>query len=167
MANNDALLTTSVTSAEQSAGRNGVVVPVAAGQTVTADSQQLEVFVIHAAREDVANFARQGNDLVVEFVNGQTLTVRGFFAGAGANQLVFMDGGHSYRVDFAQALSSVGDGIDESRLSWFTAVETQGSMGWLWALLGLLAVGGAVALANDDDSSSNNNSPPPAPAPSP
>ncbi|MDR0779741.1 MAG: BapA prefix-like domain-containing protein, partial [Pseudomonadales bacterium] len=127
MATNDELMQSRgfpMTPPEENARHDGSVVQVAAGQTVSADSSQSEVFIIHARREDAVNYALQGNDLVVEFADGQKLTIRGFFAGpAGGDQLVFIDGEQPYWVDFSRALNGAGDGIAENQLHWYVPVE--------------------------------------------
>ncbi|MDR2881115.1 MAG: Ig-like domain-containing protein, partial [Azoarcus sp.] len=138
---------------EKLSGHDATVVEVGVGQTVTADNGKEEIFVVHAHRADVMNFAREGNDLVVEFVNAQKLVIRDFFGGAVSDKLVFVDGQQPVWVDFSQALTGVGDGIAESLVHWFVPVA-QGADSSM-ALLGLLGLVGAgtvaAAIANEPD----------------
>jgi hypothetical protein len=168
---------------EQESGGHSHLVQVAAGQTVSAEDDRASVFVIQGSREDVRNFAREGNDLAVEFVTGSRLVIRGFFGnpnladgadGAGlpgGHHLMFQDGQKVYWADFSRAMDGADDGIAEDQVQWFR--PGTGGTDSTWILLGLLgaaglAVGLGIALSQDDhrDGASINAPPPPVtPAP--
>ena len=128
---------------------------------VRASGQHTE-FVIHAAPADVANYAREGNDLIVGLRDGGHIRIEGFFAqGANFNHLVFAYGNRLLMADFSVALTPGGDGIADLLVTYHEqqvatdAVDTSG----LLPILGTLAAGGvgmasggagavAVALGN-------------------
>jgi hypothetical protein len=101
---------------------DSVVVPVAAGQTVAAGDYQDEVFIIHASREEAANFALQGNDLVIEFANGSRLTIRDFFVGSVEGRVIFIDDDLPYWADFSRVFHGLGD-LAKEPSQWFVPVE--------------------------------------------
>ena len=57
-------------------------------------------FVIEGSRENVANYARENSDLIIEFNDGRVLRIRNFFAhGGNYNDLIFeAGGGGSYEL---------------------------------------------------------------------
>jgi len=74
-------------------------------------------FVLDAQREDIRNYARHGDDLIIEFIDGQRLTIKDFFsAGRDYHNLILESAQVQHFVDFAQALrvEEGGDGIDEA-----------------------------------------------------
>jgi len=92
-------------------------------------------FVIQGSQTDVLNYARRGNDLVVQMKNGRIHTIRNFAEhGFDFNHLAFADQDKLTLVDFSKALTSSGDGIIEA------AVTAHGIGAGLstTALLGLL-----------------------------
>ncbi|MDR2189196.1 MAG: Ig-like domain-containing protein, partial [Azonexus sp.] len=126
--------------------KNAEIVRVAAGQTVTAAADRREAFVVAAHRADVANFARDGNDLVIAFKDGSKIRIKGFAAdGNQADMLVFLDGEAAYWVDFGSAWGG-GDGVIEALVQ-YIPIEDQDVTGMILAILG----GITAALASDDD----------------
>ncbi|MDR1967127.1 MAG: BapA prefix-like domain-containing protein, partial [Burkholderiaceae bacterium] len=93
----------------EKSGEAEAVVHVERGQTVVGDDGKTEVFVVHAHREEVVNFSREGNNLVMELTDGSQIKIENFFTGN--DQLIFMDGDQPYWVDFSNALSQDGDGV--------------------------------------------------------
>jgi|GEM_PF-4547889 len=132
-------------------------------------------FILNATPADIANYARQGSDLVIEFANGQTVTIENFFAGAGHN-LALSNGDLLQLVDFSNAITAGGDGIVEASIGYdavteaATAAAGGGSTGMLLGVLGgLAAIGGLAAAAgggsSSDDKDNANSAPPPPPDP--
>ncbi|MDR2239326.1 MAG: BapA prefix-like domain-containing protein, partial [Zoogloeaceae bacterium] len=124
---------------------DATLVNVALGQTVKANGGLHEVFTIHAHREDVVNFAKEGNDLVIEFADGTRIVIQDFFAPANEqrDEVVFIDNDQPYWVDFSEALNSAasqaGDGIADELVKWFVPVEETAAVPlWPLGLLGLL-----------------------------
>ncbi|MDR2195675.1 MAG: BapA prefix-like domain-containing protein, partial [Gallionellaceae bacterium] len=142
-----------LTPPEKELDRDAIAIRVEAGETITASTDRQEVFVIHARREDVLNYTREGNDLIVEFTDGKTLTIRDFFTGASPDQLVFMDGDQPYWAEFDRALNGA-DGINDDLIRWFIPVKdvaALGLLGWLGGLLAVGAVGAAMGGGGGDD----------------
>jgi len=79
-------------------------------------------FILEAGRDDIKNYARHGNDLIVEFADGQRLTIKDFFAaGIGYHNLVLESvEGHQELVDFTHAMRAPnhgpGDGVHEASI---------------------------------------------------
>ena len=76
-----------------------VRVDVPQGASVVAAPGEPTAFVIEGSRENVANYARENNDLIIEFNDGRVLRIRNFFAhGGNYNDLIFeAGGGGSYK----------------------------------------------------------------------
>ncbi|MDR1967641.1 MAG: Ig-like domain-containing protein, partial [Burkholderiaceae bacterium] len=142
-----------LTAAEKS-GEAQVIVHLERGQSVVGGVGTTEIFIVHARREEVINFAREGSQLVIELADGSRIKIQNFFTGN--DQLIFLEGDQPYWVDFSNALGRGGDGIDDALLQWFVPVEhlaEDDSNTALLALLGLLGVGGiayATRGGNDD-----------------
>ncbi|WP_310678087.1 BapA prefix-like domain-containing protein, partial [Burkholderia multivorans] len=98
---------------------NHVDVPVAAGAQSASSPGGPANFLLSAHKEDVANYARSGNDLIVEFKDGRTLRVQAFFEnGADYHNLVFVQDDGRLLVQFGSALQASGDGIVESAVAY-------------------------------------------------
>jgi hypothetical protein len=160
----------SLPSSEQLGGMESTVV-VERGQTVAAQNIRTEAFVVHASRDDIANFAREGNSLIVEFNDGAKLRIDDFFTRS--NQLVFVEGGQPYLADLSNALSQGGDGIADESIQWYRPAEGDAPApdGWMsdssLTLLSVLGVGAGAGLIyynrHHHSSGSNSQEPPPAP----
>jgi len=78
-------------------------------------------FILEASREDIRNYVRDGNDLVIEFGSGTRLTIKDFFAaGEDYHNLILESAGRKHFVDFSHAVQGEdvkqGDGIEEARI---------------------------------------------------
>jgi len=79
-------------------------------------------FILETDRDQINNYVRHGDDLIVEFADGQRLTIKDFFAnGVDYHNLVLESETVRHFVDFARAVQTKdineGDGIDESSLT--------------------------------------------------
>ncbi len=119
-------------------------------------------FILHVARDSVANYSRENNDLVIQFDDGKILRIRRFFEhGADYNNLVFegdaaSGGGDAWLADFTQAVGPGGDGVVDQLVTYeLLSGEGEG----LFGLVGLLAAGGGLiglgATAGGGSSSQN------------
>jgi hypothetical protein len=116
-------------------------------------------FALNVPRSAVANYVKDGSDLVIEFDDGRVLRIRNYFAhGDNYNNLVFeADAGSEQQgvwvSDFSRAVGQSADGLADSLVS-YTFVSSGGDAAIL-GLLGAVGLGGAVALAasggGDDD----------------
>jgi hypothetical protein len=108
-------------------------------------------FALNVPRSAVANYVKDGSDLVIEFDDGRVLRIRNYFAhGDNYNDLVFeADAGSEQQgvwvSDFSRAVGQGADGLADSLVS-YTFVS-KGSDAALLGLLGAVGLGGAVALA--------------------
>ncbi|WP_155624472.1 Ig-like domain-containing protein, partial [Burkholderia diffusa] len=126
---------------------NHVDVPVAKDSQVAASPGGPANFLLSAHKEDVANYARSGNDLVVEFKDGRTLRVQAFFEnGADYHNLVFIQDDGRFLVQFGPALQATGDGIVDSALI-YAPIGDGLSTGALLGILGGVAAAGGIAAA--------------------
>jgi len=123
------------------AGKENIEIGAADGSVVARGGN----YIVNANVADIANYAREGDNLIVEFANGQNLVLRDFFLN-GANNLVLTDGANMQLVDFSSALTSTGDGISEAALA-YDALASSGANMTLLGLLGLAAAGAGVAAA--------------------
>ncbi|PWK34954.1 Ig-like domain-containing protein [Cupriavidus plantarum] len=116
---------------------------VAAGtSTVTAPDGRTN-FLVSASKESVANYAREGNDLIVSFKNGQTLRIEGFFTnGAQYNNLVFVQEDGRWLASFDQAMVPGGDGIADGAV----AYQSIGMSTATKALLGALGLAAGIGI---------------------
>ncbi|WP_241338834.1 Ig-like domain-containing protein, partial [Burkholderia cenocepacia] len=126
---------------------NHVDVPVANGSQVVASPGGPANFLLSAHKEDVANYARSGNDLVVEFKDGRTVRVQAFFEnGADYHNLVFVQDDGRFLVQFGPALQATGDGIVDAALT-YAPIGDGLSTGALLGILGGVAAAGGIAAA--------------------
>ncbi|HIE4432987.1 Ig-like domain-containing protein [Burkholderia multivorans] len=126
---------------------NHVDVPVAAGAQSASSPGGPANFLLSAHKEDVANYARSGNDLIVEFKDGRTLRVQAFFEnGADYHNLVFVQDDGRFLVHFGSALQASGDGIVESAVA-YAPIGDGLSTGALLGILGGVAAAGGIAAA--------------------
>jgi len=103
-------------------------------------------FIIHGNEEDVLNYARQGNTLIVEMKNGTKYTIVNFSAhGWDFNNLIFEQGDKAIIVDLSGALSATGDGIAESLVT-VHPIGAGLSTNALLSILGASAGAGGLAL---------------------
>ena len=103
-------------------------------------------------RDEIANFTRSGQDLVIKLNSGETITVKNYYAFAdqGGNQLVLegKDGVLWWVQDPETALhyEQIAN-IDEVMAA--TGAHSEGGAAWPWVLGGLaVAAGGAIAAAS-------------------
>ncbi|KAB2723295.1 Ig-like domain-containing protein [Brucella intermedia] len=140
-------------------------ISVVPGAKVSARAGKSSAFVIEADRDGVSNYAREKNDLVVEFKDGRSLRIKSFFADkANLNQLVFVDDGARWLVRFDQALSADGDGIIDP-LVVYEKLGEDNSVAALLAILGAAAGGGALAAAAGGGDGDGGSKMAPAPKP--
>ncbi|KGB93325.1 hypothetical protein DM43_341 [Burkholderia cepacia] len=126
---------------------NHVDVPVANGSQVVASPGGPANFLLAAHKEDVANYARSGNDLIVEFKDGRTVRVQAFFEnGADYHNLVFVQDDGRFLVQFGPGLQATGDGIVDSALV-YAPIGDGLSTGALLGILGGVAAAGGIAAA--------------------
>ncbi|TLU61264.1 BapA prefix-like domain-containing protein [Enterobacter sp. MF024] len=123
-------------------------------ETVTDGSQvtlnDSSIVKINAERADILEYNRNGNDLIIKLVDGETITVKNFYVSGdqGISQLVLEENngalwwiadpmaGESY-----QSIASI-----DALLAGTTASTSEGAAIWPWALGGV-AVAGGIALA--------------------
>ncbi|SPA18501.1 Calcium-binding protein [Cupriavidus taiwanensis] len=126
---------------------NHTDVPVAPGTRTVASPDGPANFLIAAQRDSVANFAREGNDLLLTMRDGSTLLIQGFFTnGAQYNNLVFVQEDGQWLADFSQALGTQGDGVAEAAML-FEPIGDSASTALLLGLLGAAAGAGIIAAA--------------------
>jgi len=114
-------------------------------------------YILNANPADIANYAREGADLVVEFVNGERLVLRDFFSGA--NNLVLSDGGNMQLIDFSASMGGA-DGISDAAVGMEAVAGSGGANMALLGLLGVAAAGAGVAVAaagSGSDKNANGN----------
>jgi len=122
-------------------------------------------FFIAAAKTDIANYAIEGSDLVIEFMGGQKLTIKNFFAGGDTiHNLVLNDGATLLWVDFFRAFDAQTDGIDDPKVI-YSEIKDRGDAGATGALLtilgGVAGLGAAISSANSGSDDMPPSSPPP------
>ncbi|NOV24665.1 BapA prefix-like domain-containing protein [Cupriavidus necator] len=126
---------------------NHTDVPVATGTRTVASPDGPANFLIAAQRDSVANYAREGNDLLLTMRDGNTLRIQGFFThGAQFNNLVFVQEDGQWLADFGQALGAQGDGIAEAAML-YEPIGDSSSTALLLGLLGAAAGAGIIAAA--------------------
>ncbi|MGK0544961.1 Ig-like domain-containing protein, partial [Halomonas cupida] len=119
--------------------------------------------------EDVISLVRDGDDLIVEMANGQTLKIAGFYSDAGAGQselyLLNSEGGVAW-ADLAPAADNgvvAAQYVPQPDMAGFemVAVAEEGGSGWIGAaILGGAAAAGLAAAASDDGSSDDSDDAP-------
>ncbi|WP_241189367.1 Ig-like domain-containing protein [Pseudomonas chlororaphis] len=109
------------------------------------------VIKMSTAAEDIQSVSREGERLVIKFKSGETLSIDGFFEVVDGvkSDLVFEDPktGELLIADYSVPWTGVSLMPLESIDSLLAVAEVE-STGWLAPLLGLAAVGGAVAIAS-------------------
>ncbi|AQS41909.1 MAG: Putative extracellular protein [Candidatus Tokpelaia hoelldobleri] len=119
---------------------------VEAGGFSTASMTEKQSFVVHVSVANVANYVRWGNDLIIELNDGKTVRVNNFFVnGAGFHALLLAGGGSQLLVDFSQAMTSEGDGINDSVVRYHGVDESSSGKTLLSILGGAAALGGIAA----------------------
>ncbi|UXN09362.1 Ig-like domain-containing protein [Bartonella sp. HY328] len=115
-------------------------------------------FYIDAAKGDIANYAREGGDLVIEFKDGEKLVIKNFFTyGLEFNNLLLSGGEVLLLVDFTKALSGQ-DGIEDPDVIYH---ELNDGIDATAVLLGLLGAGALAAGVSGSSGSDSDQSPPP------
>ncbi|MCO5065500.1 MAG: glycosyl hydrolase family 18 protein [Rhizobiaceae bacterium] len=100
-------------------------------------------FVVQGGPENVANFTRQGNDLIINMKSGDSITIQGFAEnGVSQNNLVFAQGGNNTLVDLSNAFAATTQGVLDPGL---IAVEGIGGSISATSLLGILSTSAAAA----------------------
>ncbi|NSX04783.1 Ig-like domain-containing protein [Cupriavidus gilardii] len=126
--------------------QNHIDVAVPAGTSTVAAPEGAANFLVAGNKDNVANYAREGNDLLIEFKDGQTLRIQGFFAnGVNFNNLVFVEGESRWLATFDQALMAGGDNVLESAVVYEPIAD--GSSAALLGILGVAAGAGVIAAA--------------------
>ncbi|WP_064576012.1 Ig-like domain-containing protein [Cupriavidus gilardii] len=125
--------------------QNHIDVAVPAGTRTVAAPEGAANFLVAGNKDNVANYAREGNDLLIEFKDGQTVRIQGFFAnGVNFNNLVFVDGESRWLATFDQALMAGGDNVLESAVVYEPIADGSAA---LLGILGLAAGAGVIAAA--------------------
>ncbi|USE81122.1 Ig-like domain-containing protein [Cupriavidus gilardii] len=125
--------------------QNHIDVAVPAGTSTVAAPEGAANFLVASNKDNVANYAREGNDLLIEFKDGQTLRIQGFFAnGVNFNNLVFVEGDSRWLATFDQALMASGDNVLESAVVYEPIADGSAA---LLGILGLAAGAGVIAAA--------------------
>lgn len=107
---------------------------------ISAPIAQSQNYVINSGASSIANYARWGDDLVVQFSSGQELRINNFFInGPSFHKLMLIDNGVRIDVDFSQATTNVGDGIADELIN-YSQVGESISVSTLLGILGGVAV---------------------------
>ncbi|MGD7245203.1 Ig-like domain-containing protein, partial [Ralstonia pseudosolanacearum] len=126
---------------------NHTDIPVTSTTTFVTAPNGPANFLVAAHKDDVANYARSGNDLVVEFKDGHALRLQGFFAnGTDFHNLVFQQEDGRMLAVFDGALTAEGDGIVDSAVT-LEAITESSSTATLLGILGAVGLGAGVAAA--------------------
>jgi len=134
-------------------GKTNVNIKAGSGSVVTRGGN----YILNVNTADIANYAREGADLVVEFSSGQRLVLRNFFLnGVGYNNLVLSDGSNAQIVDFSGALGGA-DGINDAAISYSSAAAGGSGSALLGILGGVAALGGLAAAAGGSSSGDSDN----------
>jgi len=135
----------------------GRQVNISANSGAVVASGQQSNFILSVSSSDIANYARQGNDLVIELTNGQSITIRDFFVnGSGYHSLVLNDGNTMILVDFTNAMGGA-DGIVDSMVA-NGAISAAGGLSTAAIVgLGALAAGGIAAAVASNSSDDDDN----------
>jgi hypothetical protein len=107
--------------------------------------------MLAARPQEVSNYGREGNNLILTMRDGHMIRIKGFFAhGVAFNHLVFVDGDQAWVANFSQALAPAGDGLDDALVTY--AAHDEAAKDGLLPILGALAVG-AVGISASRSSS--------------
>ena len=100
-------------------------------------------FLVQINKTQVSNYARSGSDLTIEFTDGRTVRIQGFFAnGAEFNNLVFVQEDGKWLTDFSKAQTGgEGDGIGDPMVQYEPISDSSA------VLLGILGAAGLAAVA--------------------
>ena len=100
-------------------------------------------FLVQINKTQVSNYARSGSDLTIEFTDGRTVRIQGFFAnGAEFNNLVFVQEDGKWLTDFSKAQTGgEGDGIGDAMVQYEPISDSSA------VLLGILGAAGLAAVA--------------------
>ncbi|CAH5677806.1 BapA/Bap/LapF family large adhesin [Enterobacter cloacae] len=121
-------------------------------------------------RANVADFARNGNDLVITLHSGEVITVKNFFVtdAQGASQMVLQDSeGALWWIQDPAGAATYESIASTDVLLAASGSDAGGAAIWPWVLGGIVAAGGIAAAASTggggggDDDDGNNNSPNP------
>ncbi|WP_284336520.1 Ig-like domain-containing protein, partial [Comamonas sp. NoAH] len=105
-------------------------------------------FLLAVRKEDVSNYSRIGNDLLIEMKDGRTVRIQGFFAhGDGVNNLVLIEEDARFWVDFRDALNGA-DGVTDALVVYEPINDGVATA----ALIGLLGAAGIGILASSSNS---------------
>ena len=147
----------------QGAGTTSVV-PIPAGVEIEASDHQTN-FMLNANASDVANYAREGNDLVITMHNGGVVRIKSFLShGPDFNHVVFVGGDQVQPADVSAALAPTGDNSAAEAPVVVGSQEQDSSSGGgggggsLWSILGTLVVG-ALGIRSLNGSSAAATSP--------
>lgn len=122
-------------------------------------------------RANVADFARNGNDLVITLHSGEVITVKNFFVtdAQGASQLVLQDSeGALWWIQDPAGAATYESIASTDVLLAASGSDAGGAAIWPWVLGGIVAAGGIAAAAStggggggddDDDNGSNPGTP--------
>ncbi|SEL99314.1 GA-like domain-containing protein, partial [Acinetobacter sp. DSM 11652] len=132
---------------------------------------QNSIVKIDASIEEVLNFEKEGNSLVINFKNGEQLVVESYFEDPlNSHNILFNDNGQLYWVEFTDAANEIASTIKYYPIDDISALIAGNSSTVLtgltpWLIAGGLAAG-VVAIADnmsDSDKKSNSVSPEPEP----
>ena len=136
-----------------------VSVPVNSAMITVQAPSQAANFLVAADQTHVKNYARSGNDLIIEFDDGKELRIESFFAHGLDYNLVFTHDNGQWLTVFDKALGG-DDGIVDPLVDYEKLHDSSA------ALLGILGAAGALALEALSHESSQ-VAPPPAPLATP
>lgn len=105
-------------------------------------------FVVPGSPANVANYIRQGSDLIIEMKTGQTFTIQGFAQHGLINNIVLSAGGANILVDISAAFTAaaVSNGILAPALITIEAISASTSVASLLGILGAAGAAGGVGL---------------------
>lgn len=124
---------------------------------------------LHVERADIANYARNGNDLVISLHSGEVITLKNFYVAdaQGVSQLVLSESdGALWWIEDPTGAATYESIASTDVLLAASGSETGGAAVWPWVLGGLAAAGGVAIAASsggggggDDDHNSNPGNP--------
>jgi len=105
-------------------------------------------FVVPGTPADVANYIRQGSNLVIEMKTGQTFTIQGFAQQGFVNNLILSAGGTNSLVNVwaAFAAAAVSNGILAPALITLEVISASTSVASLLGILGAAGAAGGVGV---------------------
>ncbi|VFS22319.1 putative outer membrane adhesin like protein [Enterobacter cancerogenus] len=124
---------------------------------------------LHVERADIANYVRNGNDLVISLHSGEVITLKNFYVAdaQGVSQLVLSESdGALWWIEDPTGAATYESIASTDVLLAASGSETGGAAVWPWVLGGLAAAGGVAIAASsggggggDDDNNSNPGNP--------